>query len=88
LDVLDHDRLAVSSPTPIVGLEQIVLTFDQFVGVSVCSTSDHIRSAATLDRNQRHQPKRCHRRNPCAPGETNLVCKCLVSSSGRPLPER
>src|ERR1700738_3359447 len=51
--------------------------------VSVCSTSDNFRSAAMLDRNQPHQPKRCHRRNDCTPGETNLVCKCLVSSPRR-----
>jgi hypothetical protein len=33
MDVLDPDRLAVSSRASIEGLEQVVLKFDQFVGV-------------------------------------------------------
>src|SRR5258707_10266266 len=34
MDVLDHDGLAVPAPAPIEGLEQVVLEFDQFVGVA------------------------------------------------------
>jgi hypothetical protein len=35
MDVFDHDRLAVPPPAPIEGLEQVILEFDQFVGVSL-----------------------------------------------------
>src|SRR5260370_15024908 len=34
MDVLDHDGLAVPLPAPIEGLEQVILEFDQFVGVA------------------------------------------------------
>src|SRR5712671_1513288 len=34
MDVLDHDGLAVPFPAPIEGLEQVILEFDQFVGVA------------------------------------------------------
>src|SRR5437016_2618149 len=34
MDVFDHDRLAVPPPAPIEGLEQVILEFDQFVGVA------------------------------------------------------
>src|SRR5438552_14607145 len=34
VDVLDHDRLAVSPPASIEGLEQVVLKLDQLVGVA------------------------------------------------------
>ena len=34
MDVLDHDRLAVPPPASVERLEQLVLKFDQFVGVA------------------------------------------------------
>jgi hypothetical protein len=34
MDMLDHDRLAVPPPASIEGLKQVVLKFDQLVGVA------------------------------------------------------
>ena len=34
MDVFDYDRLAVPPPAPIECLEQVILEFDQFVGVA------------------------------------------------------
>src|SRR5258705_940634 len=34
MDVLDYDGLAIPLPAPIEGLEQVILEFDQLVGVA------------------------------------------------------